>query len=457
MLKVLILFSFLTAVSCSWLISAGYYLYYSIGIDNFLSLNPSDLALYICAIMAPIAVIWLITGFTHHIFSVRYQNNLSTTLLYQARRSSEHTEALVKSMLEIQDQTKSGVLLHNIPIAINNLNEIMAQIALRFGFLTSDATESLWIKVKNGNLWAFCRVIIDNAARTRNFESLLLKQTLKDETLASAIIEFCKRFKRLKGILSKHDKESFLSEIIEDGSLGKVYALISPVLKTISPKSADIDTNDDKSKETESQASETASNEEKYAFFKSNFTKHDTLNNDEHTDSSLFSVKANIRTIDDFSDDNNDEVETKVETEDKNHNDDVDDSNDIANSSENDPEKDLPQGMQMSSNTPYNISPAFSSSPFDYEKEKNTEISRYSDESDNVAKDYKKEQAYETNYDLPKREIFLETEENEVTNQEEEQENEKEAAFKTDFSYWGLDTSEYSSEKQTSKLPKDGF
>ena len=308
MIKVLFLFSFLIALSFSWLASAGLYLHYRLGLENLLTLNPSDLAIYICAIIAPIAIIWLITGFSHHIFATKNQSNLTTTLLYQARRSSEHTEALVKAMIEIQAQTRSGVLLNNIPIVINHLNEVMSQIAMRFGILTTDASERLWEKVSNGNLWAFCRVLIDNAERTPNFKNAILKQANKDKILSSAIIEFCRRFENLQKLLANHDRERLLAGIVEEGSLGKVFALIKPLMIELSFIQDAVNLPKDETKEEFEPAAKDIENEEKFSFFKNKFAQKKA-----ETDKENFAIKANIKKIDDFIEE---ETTKELETQD---------------------------------------------------------------------------------------------------------------------------------------------
>ena len=79
-------------------------------------------------------------------------------------------------------------------------------------------------RVGDGNRWAFCKVLLQNAENSPKFKDDLQNQLKRDEILSNAVRTFCYRFEQMFTMLERHDFEHYLTKIFEEGSLGRVYS-----------------------------------------------------------------------------------------------------------------------------------------------------------------------------------------------------------------------------------------
>ena len=75
---------------------------------------------------APLAALWLVTGLLYNGLTLKKQGNTINLLLAQTRRSADHAEAMVRTLMEAQVQTRSATVLRNADLFINELNDLLS-------------------------------------------------------------------------------------------------------------------------------------------------------------------------------------------------------------------------------------------------------------------------------------------------------------------------------------------
>ena len=223
MIGLIVLFSFSVSASLLWLGGVLFYVYAKIGFPQLLGLPVPDIAMLAATAFLPIIFLWIVVGLLYNAMTLRKHGNTINLLLAQTRRSADHAEVMVRTMMETQVQTRSALVLHNADLFINELNDLLSDIVVRMGLIQPAHTEIVWQRVGDGNRWAFCKVLLQNAENSPKFKDDLENQLKRDEILSNNIRTFCYRFEQMFTMLERHDIEHYLTKIFEEGSLGRVY------------------------------------------------------------------------------------------------------------------------------------------------------------------------------------------------------------------------------------------
>jgi len=228
-----LLYSISVAFSLLWIGSAAIYINDKIGWANILTLEPNVITALISSSFIPVAVLWLVISFIQQSFAVKRQNRFTQLMLQQVKTSSGHNEAIVRTMIELYEHNRSARLLDRIDFNIQDINELLCEIAQRLNLISLDAIEALWRRASQGNKWVFCKVIIESDARHKNLSTKIIEQAKHDAILAGSLLEFGFRFEKLIEILHKYDRERFMKDLVENGVMGRVYAILAPALEAL--------------------------------------------------------------------------------------------------------------------------------------------------------------------------------------------------------------------------------
>ncbi len=223
MVALIVLFSSSVAASLLWLGGVLFYIYAKIGFPQLFGLPVPEIATIAATAFLPVVALWLVVGLLYNAMTLRKQGHTINLMLAQTRRAADHGEAMVRTLLETQVQTRSAMVLHNADLFINELNDLLSDIVVRLGLIQPAHTEIVWQRVGDGNRWAFCKVLLQNADNSPKFKDDLQNQLKRDEILAGAVRTFCYRFEQMFTMLERHDTEHYLTKIFEEGSLGRVY------------------------------------------------------------------------------------------------------------------------------------------------------------------------------------------------------------------------------------------
>lgn len=238
MVGLIVLFSFSVAASLLWLGGVLFYIYAKIGFPQLFGLPMPDVVMIAATAFLPVIFLWLVVGLLYNAMTLRKQGHTINLLLAQTRRSADHAEAMVRTMMETQVQTRSALVLHNADLFINELNDLLSDIVVRLGLIQPAHTELVWQRVGDGNRWAFCKVLLQNADNSPKFKDDLQNQLKRDDILSNAVRTFCYRFEQMFTMLERHDIEHYLTKIFEEGSLGRVYLRFVEACREIDSRQA---------------------------------------------------------------------------------------------------------------------------------------------------------------------------------------------------------------------------
>ena len=238
MIGLIVLFSISVSASLLWLGGVLFYIYAKIGFPQLLGLPVPDIAILAATAFLPVIFLWIVVGLLYNVMTLRKHGNTINLLLAQTRRSADHAEVMVRTMMETQVQTRSALVLHNADLFINELNDLLSDIVVRLGLIQPAHTEIVWQRVGDGNRWAFCKVLLQNAENSPKFKDDLEIQLKRDDILSNAVRTFCYRFEQMFTMLERHDIEHYLTKIFEEGSLGRVYLRFVEACRAIDKEQA---------------------------------------------------------------------------------------------------------------------------------------------------------------------------------------------------------------------------
>ncbi len=222
-------FCFSFILSALWLAIAATYVDSRIGWGNLMSMNPSELAFFITAVCIPALVLWVIMGLFYFARVTQKQGDILKIMMHYMKDSSDRNRLMSRSLFETQGILRSYESLHYVDTYVAELNNVIAEIAIRFNILRRSSLVSLWHQVQTGDKWAFCNVILDSAADNPDFSFNLAKSAIKDRKLADAIELFCQRVETLFAVLRRSESFVTFAGVMETSNLGKLYRLISAV------------------------------------------------------------------------------------------------------------------------------------------------------------------------------------------------------------------------------------
>lgn len=233
MIGLIVLFSVSVAASLLWLGGVLFYVYAKLGVPQLLGLPVPELAMLAATAFLPVIFLWMVVGLLYNVMTLRKHENTINLLLAQTRRSADHAEAMARTLMETQVQIRGALVLHNADLFINELNDLLSDIVVRLGVIQPAHTEIVWQRIGDGNRWAFCKVLLQNAENSPKFKDDLENQLKRDDILSNAVRTFCYRFEQMFTMLERHDFEHYLSKIFEEGSLGRVYLRFVEVCREI--------------------------------------------------------------------------------------------------------------------------------------------------------------------------------------------------------------------------------
>ena len=223
--------SFFTVVfsSLMWFIYAVIHIADKFGRDGLASAGIMDISIHLAFILLPIFVVWMIFGIiSQYLHNQNFNRNLFY-LLGQMKKNQDYSDLLARIMLEGEQQIKDGFAVQQFDLFISDMNELISDIIQRSSLASAEQIERLWSKVRNGGKWAFGKVIIEVYQNQPSFQMRILEKAANDKVLAGTIMEFCARYLGTVELFEKHDQEKIFLSMIENGVLGKVYSIFSPL------------------------------------------------------------------------------------------------------------------------------------------------------------------------------------------------------------------------------------
>ncbi len=219
-------------VSLIWLALVHRYVARGPGWDNLLASHPTDFAVFMASVGAPLAICWLIAVFALLALGQRRLQQALLRAHWQAGRTTEEIEALVRTSIEMQEQARRQSFLNGADLALKDLNSQAGMIVGRLGVLGAEETEYLWALNAAGDPWAFCHALLERSV-TPGFVDDFADRVVGDEVALAGLHRFLRRYERLLALAKEYDADKLVREVLEDGPLDRVHALFQAVAVTV--------------------------------------------------------------------------------------------------------------------------------------------------------------------------------------------------------------------------------
>ncbi|KAF0111560.1 MAG: Uncharacterized protein FD149_2523 [Rhodospirillaceae bacterium] len=227
MLGVAIVVAFSVALSLVWLGGAGYFVLSRLGGEALLALDPVALAQVAGVTVGPVAVIWLAAGLFGLLLTLRHQLFVIRQLLGQLRRTADQGEMNSRALGEWRVQARHEAFYRTLDLALDDINATLASFALRIGLCTAVETDGLWRCYRSGNRSVFCKLFRAAAERDPAFAVGLRRLVAADARLRAEMAHVLGQYERLVKLGNEHDGDRLVLDLIQDGALGAVQALLS--------------------------------------------------------------------------------------------------------------------------------------------------------------------------------------------------------------------------------------
>lgn len=215
-------------VSLIWLGLVHRYVARGPGWDHLLASHPTDFAVFMASVGAPLAICWLIAVFALLALGQRRLQHAVLRAHWQAGRTTEEIEALVRTSIEMQEQARRQSFLNGADLALKDLNSQAGMIVGRLGVLGAEDTEYLWALNAAGDPWAFCHALLERSVAA-GFVDDLADRVASDEVALAGLHRFLRRYERLLALAKEYDANKLVREVLEDGPLDRVHALFQAV------------------------------------------------------------------------------------------------------------------------------------------------------------------------------------------------------------------------------------
>lgn len=229
MIGLMVLFAVAGAFTSLWLGGALFYISSALGWGVLLSLAPSDLALVVAGTFGPIAALWLVVAFVQQGFLAQRHEKILTLMLSQHRRASDQIEAQVRTLIQMQGESRRRSVIDGMDLILKDLNGQASVLAERLGMVSPDEADTLWARTVAGDVWAFAYAFLTRAAAYPEFPDLLAERLAGDDISSAALQIYLRRYDRLLESFKVNDADKLAREVLEDGPLARLHSLFGDV------------------------------------------------------------------------------------------------------------------------------------------------------------------------------------------------------------------------------------
>lgn len=229
MVGLLILFIAAGLLTTAWLGGALVYVSSSVGWDNLFLMMPNDLALFAFGVFGPVALLWLVLGLVQTTLSNHRQEGVLRQMVVQERRSSDQIEAQVRTLIQMQGESRRRSVIDGMDLVLKDLNGQAAVLAERLGMVSQDEADTLWGRTVAGDVWAFSYAFLTRAEAYEDFPDLLAERLAQDEISSSALQLFLRRYDLLLESFRETDADKLARAVLEDGPLARLHSLFAAV------------------------------------------------------------------------------------------------------------------------------------------------------------------------------------------------------------------------------------
>ncbi|MFA7430544.1 MAG: hypothetical protein WCZ23_10340 [Rhodospirillaceae bacterium] len=229
MIGLMVLLAVAGALTSIWLGGAVIYISTALGWGVLFALPPSELALVVAGTFGPVVALWLIIAFLQQGLLAQRHERILTLMLNQHRRASDQIEAQVRTLIQMQGESRRRSVIDGMDLVLKDLNGQAAVLAERLGMVSPDEADSLWARNVAGDVWAFAYAFLTRAAAYPDFSELLAERLAGDDISSAALQIYLRRYDQLLETFKINDADKLAREVLEDGPLARLHGLFTDV------------------------------------------------------------------------------------------------------------------------------------------------------------------------------------------------------------------------------------
>ena len=213
-------------ISAIWLGAAASYVQFRITWQSLLDLPFVDLAAFVAAAFGPPAALWLIIGYVQLGSALRENNFALKQLHWQTKRAADQAEVEARTLVESRTSAKRAELFPLISYLIDELNPLVAHLAVELKLIDNAQYASAWQRFGQGDRWVFFRCILNTSGGTEPLERKIAATLKQDSKALPLAEEFRENFANLLKELRSVEGEGLITRLVERGNLGKLDLLL---------------------------------------------------------------------------------------------------------------------------------------------------------------------------------------------------------------------------------------
>lgn len=222
-------------LSGAWLLGAGTYVDGHIGWENLTHQHPTELAALMAGIFAPLALLWLLVAYFRQASAQRQLAFALKQLHWQARKSAEQTETVVRSLAETQEHERHAAALALTDRALADLQSLAARLNMGFGLLEPRQLPGLWRASRAGDRFLFFRTLMGAESAFDDRRDDLTGRLVAAPDLKPLIVDFIQMQDRLADFAAKNAINPMLRDALVQGPPAKLSSLLLSVLRAEPP------------------------------------------------------------------------------------------------------------------------------------------------------------------------------------------------------------------------------
>ena len=209
-----------------WSGAAYFYIATRFGVPGLSPLEPGAMPMVVTAAVAPVVIIWLAAGFLGVLMTLRYQGQAIRQVLWQMKRTAEHTDAMARLLLEQRRQSRGEAFFLTFQDLRDEMNGALASLAAKAGMCSPQLLPTLWSRYDCGERSVFCHLFRDRVERDEGFILVLGRMAAADSRMRADALFFLARFERLLRLGAEWDEQRFILDLAQDGDLGFVQKVV---------------------------------------------------------------------------------------------------------------------------------------------------------------------------------------------------------------------------------------
>lgn len=198
-------------------------------ITSIFDLGPNAASSVIMTISFIVIVLILSGILFYSIFTLNSNRHTLELQFKLNKRNQEYMEVFAKNIIEKQRKEDAQNIIRSMDYIFYNLSDMLIEIILRADL----ADEGIISRILDENIdlriWALSQIVVNRKKNAKDFNNKIKQLIKEDDELKAYIERYVERYDKYLKILKRVDENKLITPFFEEGSLGKVYSVLSEV------------------------------------------------------------------------------------------------------------------------------------------------------------------------------------------------------------------------------------